>query len=97
MENVQNKTKPKNKKISNEDEISMQEDKKLSAKDANSVQDDESENEKTIELLLARNGWKYLVKWKKLSHDENSWEHWTDIPKIILNVRISLSSLIGFV
>ena len=86
MENVQKKTKPKNKKISKEDEISMQEDKKLSAKDANSVQDDE--NDRNIELLLARNGWKYLVKWKNLSHDENTWEHWIDIPKTILNVSI---------
>eukprot|EP00090_Calanus_glacialis_P021720 TRINITY_DN33517_c0_g1_i1.p1 TRINITY_DN33517_c0_g1~~TRINITY_DN33517_c0_g1_i1.p1 ORF type:complete len:105 (+),score=22.97 TRINITY_DN33517_c0_g1_i1:39-317(+) len=70
-------------KTETEDEILMKEDKKLSEEDANSVQDDE--NKKTIELLLARNGWKYLVKWKNLSHDENSWEHWTDIPKQILN------------
>ena len=75
------------KKLNNnakEEEI-LQEDKKLTEKDANSTENDE--NEKTIELLLARNGWKYLVKWKNLPNEENSWEHWTAIPKRILNVR----------
>ena len=98
-ETGQSRTKPKtkNRKNTKEAEILMQEDKKLSKKDTNSDQDDENENEKTIELLLARNGWKYLVKWKNLSDEENSWEHWTDIPKRILNVRISLSSIKGFV
>ena len=44
-------------------------------------------NVKTVERLLAKNGWKYLVKWANLSDDENTWEHKTAIPKHILNVR----------
>jgi hypothetical protein len=68
-----------------EEEILMQEDQNLAEEDAKSVQ--KEENGKTIELLLARNGWKYLVKWKNLPNEENSWEHWTAIPKKILNVR----------
>ena len=47
-----------------------------------------NKTEKTIELLLSKNGSKYLVKWKNLSSDENSWEPRTAIPSRILNVRI---------
>ena len=86
VETGQKGKKPKNinRKVKKEDKILMQEDKKMTKEDANSVENDE--NGKNIELLLARNGWKYLVKWKNLSNEENSWEHWTAIPKRILNV-----------
>ena len=58
-----------------------------------SLNGEEGKSVKTIELLLARNGWKYLVKWKNMSDEENTWEHWTAIPKRILNVRIFSKTL----
>ena len=46
----------------------------------------EENTTKTVESLLAKNGSKYLVKWKNLSEDENTWEQKTGISKDILKV-----------
>ena len=53
----------------------------------------ENEKSKTVELLVARSGCKYLVKWENLSYADTTWEHWTTIPKHILNVKISKNIL----
>ena len=52
----------------------------------NVVEENSSTSEKTIQLLLAKNGKKYLVKWKNHPETQNSWEHRSDIPTRILNV-----------
>jgi len=49
----------------------------------NKVGSDEN-NGKTIEALMMKNGSKYLIKWKNVSDDENTWEHKTSIPKNVL-------------
>ena len=41
-----------------------------------------------VESLLMKNGFKYLVKWKNCSNDENTWEHKTAIPNLVLKVNI---------
>ena len=64
--------------------------KERTSEDAKLDQKEENDKEKTIELLLAKDGGKYLVKWKNLSNDENTWEHRTEISKRILNVRMFL-------
>ena len=52
-----------------------------------SEETEKDEDAKTIELLLSKKGSKYLVKWKNLSSDENTWEQRTAIPNRILSVR----------
>ena len=75
------KKKPKNK----EAELFKEDNGKVGTNDEALEAD---EPNKSVELLLARSGCKYLVKWKDLPYSENTWEHWTTIPDNILNVGI---------
>ena len=57
----------------------------------------ENEKSKTVELLVARSGCKYLVKWENLSYADTTWEHWTTIPKHILNVKNTPITIFFFI
>ena len=45
---------------------------------------------RTVESLLMKNNFKYLVKWANCSDDENTWEHKTAIPKMIVKVNMEI-------
>ena len=72
-------------------ESQKEEDKPL--EENNEPKASENVKPKTVELLVARSGCKYLVKWENLSYADTTWEHWTTIPKHILNVKISKNIL----
>ena len=83
----------KNTLMKNE-QLHLKSDKKHDKPLLNVAEETSSTSEKTIQLLLAKNGKKYLVKWKNLPETQNSWEHRSDIPTRILNVRAFKQNLL---